>query len=191
VGDELARALERRSLRVRQAGISAGAAILAVLARHASADVQVTAVAAAAGVITFLIAVAVAHRDVLERALDARAVAPPRRVRSVARALERLALLAERGAAEPRQTRPPCWVLELAPEADAIRELVALLRAHPEAPMSALAACDRFVFHCWNARLRGLDHELLRRELGRVRFALAGVAAGSARGRSELDQPAR
>jgi hypothetical protein len=26
--------------------------------------------------------------------------------------------------------------------------------------------------HCWNATLSGYDHELLRRELGRVRFAL-------------------
>jgi hypothetical protein len=172
VGDDLARALERRSLRVRQAGIAAGAAILAVLVRHASPDAEVTSVAAAAGVVTFLIAVAVAHRDVHERTVDARAVAPARRVRTIARALERLALLAERGAAEPRQTRPPGWVLELAPEANAIRELATLLRTHPEPPMSALAACDRFVHHCWNARLRGLDHELLRRELGRVRFTL-------------------
>ena len=33
-------------------------------------------------------------------------------------------------------------------------------------------ACDRFLLHCWNATLSGYDHELLRRELGRVRFAL-------------------
>jgi hypothetical protein len=64
-------------------------------------------------------------------------------------------------------------VLELAPEAAAIRELAGLLRAHPQPSIGALAACDRFVLHCWNAALLGLDHELLRRELGRVRFALA------------------
>jgi hypothetical protein len=63
-------------------------------------------------------------------------------------------------------------VLELAPEAVAIRELAALLRAHPRPSTSVLLACDRFVMHCWNAALTGYDHELLRRELGRVRFAL-------------------
>ena len=94
-------------------------------------------------------------------------------MRTVARSLERLASLAERGAREPRQTRPPRSVLELAPEAAAIRELAMLLRAHPQPLVGGLAACDRFVFHAWNAALRGLDHELLRRELGRARFALA------------------
>ena len=128
--------------------------------------------AGAAAVVTFLVALAVAQRDVRERSLDARAVAPARRVRTVARSLERLARLAESGAAEPRQTRPPRSVLELAPEAAAIRELATLLRAHPEPPAAALAACDRFVFHAWNAGLRGLDHELLRRELGRARFVI-------------------
>jgi hypothetical protein len=173
MGEDLARALERRSLRARQVGIAATAALLAVLAQHASPDFHVTAVAGAAAVVTFLVALAVAQRDVRERSYDTCAVAPPRRVRAVARSLERLARLAERGMSEPRQTRPPRSVLELAPEADAIRELAALLRAHPEPPMGALAACDRFVFHCWNAGLRGLDHELLRRELGRVRFVIS------------------
>jgi hypothetical protein len=173
VGDELARALERRSLRARQVGIAAAAALLAVLARHASRDIHVTAVAAAAAVVTFLVALAVAHLDVRERSLDAGAVASRRRVRAVARALELLADMAEHGTTEPRQTRPPRSVLELAPEAAAIRELAALLRALPEPSLGALEACDRFVFHCWNARLRGLDHELLRRELGRVRFVIS------------------
>lgn len=173
MGDDLAGALERRSLRVRQAGTAAAAAIAAVLALRASPDIHVIAVAGAAAVVAFGIALAGAQREVRERSIGALAVAPPRRVRAVARSLERLARLAENGAAEPRQTRPPRWVLELAPEADAIRELAALLRAHPKPPMRALAACDRFVFHCWNARLRGLDHELLRRELGRTRFVIS------------------
>ena len=94
---------------------------------------HVTAVAGAAAVVTFLVALAVAQHDVRERSLAARAVASRRRVRTVARSLERLAALAERGAAEPRQTRPPRSVLELAPEAAAIRELATLLRAHPAA----------------------------------------------------------
>lgn len=173
MGDDLARALERRSLRAWQVGIAIGAALVAVVARHASPDLSVTAVAGTAAVITFVVALALAQRDVRVRSIDARAVASPRRVRSVARSLERLAALAKRGSAEPRQTRPPRSVLELAPEAAAIRELAALLRAHPAPSVGAVAACDRFVFHCWNAGLRGLDHELLRRELGRVRFALA------------------
>ena len=173
MGDDLARALARRSLRARQAGIATAAALLVVLTRHTAPDADVTAVAGAAAVVTFIVALAVAQRDVRERSIDAQAVASPRRVRVVARSLERLAELAERGAAEPRQTRPPRSVLELAPEAAAIRELAALLRAHPEPPVGALAVCDRFVFDCWNAALRGLDHELLRRELGRVRFTLA------------------
>ena len=173
MGDDLARALERRSLRARQVGIAAAAAVLAVLAQHASRDMHVTAVAGAAAVVTFLVALAVAQHDVRERSLAARAVASRRRVRTVARSLERLAALAERGAAEPRQTRPPRSVLELAPEAAAIRELATLLRAHPAPPAAAVTACDRFVFHAWNAGLRGLDHELLRRELGRVRFVIS------------------
>ena len=90
----------------------------------------------------------------------------------MARSLERLARLAEHGAREPRQIRPPLCVLELAPEAAAIRELAVLLRAHPHPSNGVLMACDRFVLHCWNASLSGYDHELLRRELGRVRFAL-------------------
>jgi hypothetical protein len=175
VGDDLARALERRSLRVRQAAIASAAAVLVVGARHASPDLGVVAVAGAAAVVTFLVALAVAHRDVLARSFDARAVAAPRHVRSVARSLERLAQLAERGASEPRQTRPPRWVVELAPEAPVIRELAVLLRSHPEPPAGAVAACDRFVFHAWNAGLRGLDHESLRRELGRVRFVISRV----------------
>lgn len=173
MSDDLARALERRSLRARQVGIAAAAALLAVLARHASPDLNVTAVAGGAAVITFAVALAGAQLDVRERSIDLRGVASPRRVRTVAGSLERLAALAERGAAEPRQTRPPRSVLALAPEAAAIRELAVLLRAHPQPSVAAVAACDRFVFHCWNAALRGLDHELLRRELGRVRFTLA------------------
>jgi hypothetical protein len=172
VGDDLARALERRSIRVRQVGIATAAALLVVLARHASPDLDVTAVAGGAGVVTFAIALAVAHRDVQARSLAARAVATPRRVRCAARSLDRLASLSEHGCREPRQTRPPRSVLELAPEAAAIRELAELLRAHPQPPMAALVACERFVDHAWNAALRGHDHEQLRRELGRVRFGL-------------------
>jgi hypothetical protein len=172
VGDELARALERRSLRVRQVGIAAGAALLAVLAQHASPDLRITAGAAAAAVLTFVVALVVAHHDVRERSIDARAVASRRRVRVVARSLDRIALLAERARREPRQTRPPRSVAELAPEAPALREIAALLREHPSPPAGVVLACDRFVAHCWNAALTGHDHEQLRRELGRVRFAL-------------------
>ena len=173
MGDDLARALERRSLRARQAGIATAAALLVVLARHASPDVDVTAVAGPprSSPSPSRSRCRAARRA---RALDRR---PGRRVAPARargrRSLERLAALAERGAAEPRQTRPPRSVLELAPEAAAIRELAALLRAHPEPPVGVVAACDRFADHCWNGALRGLDHELLRRELGRVRFALA------------------
>jgi hypothetical protein len=173
MGDELARALERRTLRARQAAIATAAAMLALLVPRFSADWHVTAVAGAAAVVAFVVALALAQHDVRERSLDARAVAPPRRVRSVAGSLELLADLAERGASEPRSTRPPPWVLELAPEAAAIRELALLLRRHPEPPTRALAACDRFVLDCWNASARGLDCECLRRELGRVRFVLS------------------
>jgi hypothetical protein len=173
VGDELARALERRSLRARQVGIATLAAMLAVLARHASTDWHVTAVAGAAAVVTFAVALAVAQCDVRRSSLDAQAVASPRRVRSVARSLELLAAVAEGGAREARLTRPPPWVIELGPEAWAIRELALLLREHPEPSARAVAACDRFVLNCWNASARGLDRECLRRELGRVRFVLS------------------
>jgi hypothetical protein len=172
VDDDLAGALERRSIRVRQVGIATAAALLAVLARHASSELDVTAVAGGAAVVTFAVALAVAHRDVRERSIEARAVASRRRVRAVARSLERLASLAEHGSREPRQTRPPRSVLELASEAAAIRELAVLLRARPQPLVGALALCERFVDHAWNAALRGYDHELLRRELGRARFTL-------------------
>lgn len=172
VGDELTRALERRSLRARQVGIATAAASLAALVQHASPDLSVTAVAGAAAVLTFAVALVVAHRDVRERSIDARAVASRRRVRVAARSLDRLALLAERARREPRQTRPPRSVAELAPDAPALREIAALLREHPSPPAGAVIACDRFVAHCWNAGLTGHDHEQLRRELGRVRFAL-------------------
>ena len=172
MADDLTRALERRSLRTRQAAIATAAAVLAVAARHASPDLRVTAVAGAAAVVTFVVALAIAHRDVRVRSIDPSAVASPRRVRGVARSLEHLARLAERGSGEPRQTRPPRSVLELEPEAAAIRELATLLRAHPHPSTGVLMTCDRFVLHCWNATLTGYDHELLRRELGRVRFAL-------------------
>lgn len=171
MGDELARALERRSVRARQAGIAAAAAVLAVTVQHASPDLGITAVAAAAA-LTFAVALVVAHRDVRERSIDVRAVASRRRVRIVARSLERLAFLAERAPREPRQTRPPRSVAELAPDAQALREMATLLREHPSPPAGAVIACDRFVAHCWNAALSGHDHEQLRRELGRVRFAL-------------------
>ncbi len=156
-----------------QVAIATGAALLAWSPRHASPDLRVTAIAAAAAVVTFAVALALAHHEVRERSIDALEIAPPRRVRSVARSLERLARAAESGHAQLRQTRPPRSVLELAPEAEMIRELAALLRAYPKPPSAAVAACDRFVERCWNGGLHGLDHELLRRELGRVRYTLA------------------
>ena len=173
MSEDLSRALERRTLRARQAAIAAGAALLALAARHASPDLRVTGIAAAAAVVTFVVALALAHHEVRERTIDALAVAPPRRVRAVARSLERLARAAESGHAQLRQTRPPRSVLELAPEAGTIRELAALLRAYPDPPSTAVAACDRFALRCWNGGLNGLDHELLRRGLGRVRSTLA------------------
>jgi hypothetical protein len=180
VGDDLARALERRSVRVRQVAIASAAALLAVMAQHASPDLNVTAVAAAAAVLTFAVALAVAHRDVRERSIDVRAIASRRRVRVVVHSLERLARLAERGPREHRHTRPPRSVVELAPDAAAIRELAALLREHPHPPTGAVVACDRFISHSWNAALAGYDHEQLRRELGRVRFALKGSVGATA-----------
>ena len=96
----------------------------------------------------------------------------PRRARSVARSLERLARAAESGAQQARQTRPPTSVIELEPEAGAIRELARLLREHPEPPAAVVAACDRFTDGCWNGALRRLDREFHRRELGRIRFLL-------------------
>jgi hypothetical protein len=153
--------------------VLAAAALLVLMARHASPDLHVMAVAGAAAVVTFAVAFAVAHREVRERSLDALASASPRRVRAVARSLERLARAAESGHAQVRQTRPPRSVLELAPEAAAIRELAALLRTCPSPSAGVVAACDRFVVQCWNGAVRDLDHEQLRRELGRVRCALA------------------
>jgi hypothetical protein len=96
----------------------------------------------------------------------------PRRARSVARSLERLARAAESGARQARQARPPRSVIELEPEAGAIRELARLLREHPEPPPAVVAACDRFADGCWNGALRRLDREFHRRELGRMRFLL-------------------
>jgi hypothetical protein len=172
MNEDLSRALERRTLRARQVAIATGAALLALVARHTSPDLQVTALAGAAAVVAFAVALAVAHLEVRERCIDALEIAPPRRVRTVARSLERLARAAESGHVQLRQTRPPRSVLELAPEAPMIRELAALLRAYPEPPSHAVAACDRFAMRCWNGGLHGLDHELLRRELGRVRYSL-------------------
>jgi hypothetical protein len=110
------------------------------------------------------------------RALGARRAvsgAPsPRRARSVARTLDRLAAAAEDGARRARQARPPHSVIEIAPEAGAIRELATLVREHAEPPAAVLAACDRFADGCWNGALRNLDREYHRRELGRLRFLL-------------------
>jgi hypothetical protein len=172
MSDDLARALERRSVRAHQVIIATGAALLFVMARHADPNRAVIAAAGAAGVAGFALALAGACREVRARSLDARAPAAPRRVRSVARALELLAREAERGAARTRHTRPPRSVLELAPESAAIRELAALLRAQPHPLVGVVGECDRFAARCWNAALWGLDHEQLRRELGRIRFTL-------------------
>ncbi|HEY3615103.1 MAG TPA: hypothetical protein VGK92_15440 [Gaiellales bacterium] len=106
------------------------------------------------------------------RGAGARAPAAPRRARSVARTLERLAAAAEDGARRPRRLRPPRSVLEVAPEAPGIRELAALLRQHAQPPHAVVAACDRFVDGCWNGVLRNLDREYHRRELGRLRYLL-------------------
>ncbi len=172
MSDDLARALERRSLRARQVFTATSAAVALLLVLHASPDLQVIAVAGAAAVVTFAVALALSCRDVHLRSRDARAVASRRRVRSAERTLARLARAAERGAAETRSTRPPRSVLELAPEAPEIRELACLLRAHSAPTAGVVAACDRFAELCWNGALRGLDREALRRELGRVRFVL-------------------
>jgi hypothetical protein len=173
MSDELARALERRSLRAHQVVTATAAALLVVLAAHASPDREVIAAAGAAAVVTFAVALALACHEVRKRSVDAAAPASPRRVRVVARSLERLAGAAESGHRESPHTRPPRSVLELAPEAAAIRELATLLRTHGRPPVGAVAACDRFVDHSCNSELRGLDHETLRRELGRLRFAFA------------------
>jgi hypothetical protein len=98
--------------------------------------------------------------------------ATPRRARSVARTLDRLARAAETGARQARQVRPPHSVIELASEAHAIHELARLLREHPEPPAAVVSACDRFADGCWNGALRRLDREFHRRELGRIRFLL-------------------
>ena len=174
MGDDLARALEQRAVRVRPGGFAPAAPGGAVWARHATPHLMDPPVAAAAAVLTFAVALAVAHRDVRERSIDVRAIASRRRVRLAVRSLELLARLAERGPREHRQTRPPRSVVELAPDAAAIREVAALLREHPHPPTGAVVACDRFMFHCWNAALAGYDHDQLRRELGRVRFVLEG-----------------
>ena len=68
--------------------------------------------------------------------------------------------------------RPPRSVTELAPEADAIRELASLLRAKHDASISVVAACDRFADGCWNGAVQRLDHEHHRRQIGRLRFLL-------------------
>jgi hypothetical protein len=103
-----------------------------------------------------------------------RAATPPapRRARSVARSLDRLARAAESGARQPRQVRPPHSVIELATEAGAIHELARLLREHPEPSAAVVTACDRFTDGCWNGAMRRLDREFQRRELGRIRFLL-------------------
>jgi hypothetical protein len=108
------------------------------------------------------------------RVRTAVAVPPPapRRARSVARSLDRLARAAECGARQPRQARPPHSVIELATEAGAIREVATLLREHPQPPAAVVTACDRFADSCWNGALRRLDREFHRRELGRIRFLL-------------------
>ena len=95
-----------------------------------------------------------------------------RRVRSIARTLDRLAAAAEDGNRRPRRFRPPRSVLEIAPQAAGIRELAALLRDHPCTPAPVLSACDRFADGCWNGTLRRLDREHHRRELGRLRYLL-------------------
>jgi hypothetical protein len=178
MSDDLARALERRSVRAWQVVSATAAALLVVLARHASPDREVIAAAGAAAVVTFALALALACREVRKRSVDVLALASPRRVRVVARSLERLAAAAERGHRETRRTRPPPSVLALAPQAEAIRELATLLRAHGHPPVGAVEACDRLVDCSWNSELRGVDHELLRRELGRVRFELVARGLG-------------
>jgi hypothetical protein len=172
MADDLARALERRSLRATQVATATAAAVALLAARHASPDAEVVAVAGGAAVVTFAVALARSCHQVRRSAVDAHAIASPRRVRSAARTLERIARLAERGAVEVRAARPPQSVLELAPEASAIRALAAALRSHPHPTMGAVAACECFADSCWNGALRGHDHETLRRELGRIRFVV-------------------
>jgi hypothetical protein len=106
------------------------------------------------------------------RRTGSRAPSAPRRARSVARTLERLASAAEEGARRPLRFRPPRSVVEIAAEAPGIRELAALLRAHAEPSGDVVAACDRFADDCWNGSLRALDREHHRRQLGRLRYLL-------------------
>ena len=112
------------------------------------------------------------RQGVRARKVVVRPALAPRRARSVARTLDRLASAAETGARESRRTRPPHSVIELEAEAGTIRELATLLRAHPEPPAGLVTACDRFADGCWNGALRRLDREFQRRELGRIRFLL-------------------
>jgi hypothetical protein len=115
---------------------------------------------------------ALQRRALVARRVVSRSPSAPRRARSVARTLDRLASAAEHGAARPRRVQPPQSVLEVAPEAERIRELAALLREHEHPPEALVAACDRFADGCWNGTLRRLDREHHRRELGRIRYLL-------------------
>jgi hypothetical protein len=112
------------------------------------------------------------RQRVRAREVVTRRATAPRRARSVARTLDRLASAAETGARESRRTRPPQSVIEMAAEVGTIRELAMLLRAHPEPSAGLVTACDRFADGCWNGALRRLDREFQRRELGRIRFLL-------------------
>jgi hypothetical protein len=111
-------------------------------------------------------------RDWRERRVVAGPLATRRRVQSTGRTLDLLARVAEGGSKLPRRMRPPRSVTDLAPEADAIRELARLLREKHEASTSVVAACDDFADGCWNGALQRLDHEHHRRQIGRLTFLL-------------------
>ena len=115
---------------------------------------------------------ALRRREMRARQVVASPIATRRRARSAARTLDLLARAAESGSRQPRRICPPRSVTELAPEADAIRELATLLRTRQEAPASVVTACDRFADGCWNGALQRLDHEFHRRQIGRLRFLL-------------------
>jgi hypothetical protein len=102
-----------------------------------------------------------------------RRLSDPRRRLQLAASFDRYLRAATQWHRTPPQLRPPANVRMLLPLQDDVREIARLLRADTLPRVRGVALCERLLTDGATSPLYSSDPDALRRELGRIRFALA------------------
>ena len=101
-----------------------------------------------------------------------RRLSDPHRRRQLAASLERCLVAARQWQRTPPYLRPPANVRLLLPLQDDVHEIECLLRAETLPRVRGVALCEQLLTDGVTSPLFRSDSDALRRELGRIRFAL-------------------